>query len=824
MKIKTNTFLKRLVIFPLVIILCTTGVFLLPSVTACPGGMVSCWALDETEGLIAHDSINGNDGTLYCVPTWNAPGVVNTALSFDGTGDRVVIPDSTSLHFSSFTVMAWAKAEGNFGMYRSILTKDQQDQSEFWFGYADNNKLDFKFNGQGGENINGASQRIITDSDWHFLVGVYDGSTIMVYVDGALDGSKLYGPMTVGTGTLNMGMTFYWGDNWFQGILDEVAVFNYALTPTEISSYYQMGVDGRSYCVEPPVADPNGPYTGNCGELILFDGSGSYDPDGTIVSYEWDFGDGNTGSGVNPSHTYASGGVYTVTLLVTDDDGLTDTEVTTADISCCSTNLAVNKTVWDGSNWVDNIRVANGTKVKFKLTITDNGDCPLSYLTVIDYLSTPQLKYLYESSITPIFAADNEVQWRITTLTSGQTIEITYNATTIHTCYGWNSVYVKNDKGIVIGYDLAHVKVVNDAGQPALAVSTMVWDDGQSTWNDHATLKINEKLTFKITITSTALTTVHDVTITDLLPALVTYNYDATLTPASASNNEVIWNIGDLSPGDEIEITLTTTTIAMGTDYTTASVISYEGFSDQDYVLLQMESAAPSMLLIYPLGGETLQGSVTIEWSASDDNDGRILPIYIYFKDIDDTVWSTFPGNPYQNMGQLTWDTTRIPDGSYQVQINTQDSSNNVVTVTSDQFQIKNTETPSDNLVPETPGVPSGQAHGKFWVDYTYATSTVDPEGDQVYYLWDWGDGTQNEWLGPYNSGTTISTTHWWAATGSYNIKVKAKDINGHESSWSNPLPIAMRYTFNNPIWQFLESLFERFPNLFPILQQLLGY
>jgi len=83
---------------------------------------------------------------------------------------------------------------------------------------------------------------------------------------------------------------------------------------------------------QPPVADPNGPYTGTVGVAVAFDGSASNDPDGSIISYSWDYGDGATGSGVNPSHTYASASVYNVTLTVTDDAGATDSAMTTATI------------------------------------------------------------------------------------------------------------------------------------------------------------------------------------------------------------------------------------------------------------------------------------------------------------------------------------------------------------------------------------------------------------------------------------------------------------------------------------------------------------
>jgi PGF-pre-PGF domain-containing protein len=83
---------------------------------------------------------------------------------------------------------------------------------------------------------------------------------------------------------------------------------------------------------EQPIADPNGPYTSTEGALITFDGFGSSDPDGNIVSYAWDFGDGNTGTGVDPTHTYIQDGIYTVTLTATDNDAATNQASTTTTI------------------------------------------------------------------------------------------------------------------------------------------------------------------------------------------------------------------------------------------------------------------------------------------------------------------------------------------------------------------------------------------------------------------------------------------------------------------------------------------------------------
>jgi hypothetical protein len=127
------------------------------------------------------------------------------------------------------------------------------------------------------------------------------------------------------------------------------------------------------------------------------------------------------------------------------------------------------------------------------------------------------------------------------------------------------------------------------------------------------------------------------------------------------------------------------------------------------------------------------------------------------------------------------------------------------------------------NNPPNKPERPTGETNGKINTKYIYTTSTTDPDGDQVYYLWDWGDGTQSIWLGPYDSGEEATAEHTWTTKGDYSIKVKAKDTQDAESDWSDPLAVTMPYSYN-PIQQFFEWLFQRFPNAFPILRHLLGY
>ncbi|HEC86643.1 MAG TPA: PKD domain-containing protein, partial [Thermoplasmatales archaeon] len=101
----------------------------------------------------------------------------------------------------------------------------------------------------------------------------------------------------------------------------------------------------------PPVACIGGPYIGFVNKTVIFNASQSYDLDGVIVSYSWNFGDNTTGSGVTPSHTYVSKGIYVITLKVTDDSGLFDTNETTITIMFDS----------DGDGWGDREEEQYGT-------------------------------------------------------------------------------------------------------------------------------------------------------------------------------------------------------------------------------------------------------------------------------------------------------------------------------------------------------------------------------------------------------------------------------------------------------------------------------
>lgn len=103
------------------------------------------------------------------------------------------------------------------------------------------------------------------------------------------------------------------------------------------------------------------------------------------------------------------------------------------------------------------------------------------------------------------------------------------------------------------------------------------------------------------------------------------------------------------------------------------------------------------------------------------------------------------------------------------------------------------------NRPPAAPLPPSGINLGKIRTYYSFSTSSIDPEGDQVKYTFDWGDGTTSQ-TALVNSGTSASSTHRWLMSGTYQVKAKATDSKGSSSAWSGALVVRMSSSaFNNP-------------------------
>ncbi len=118
---------------------------------------------------------------------------------------------------------------------------------------------------------------------------------------------------------------------------------------------------------------------------------------------------------------------------------------------------------------------------------------------------------------------------------------------------------------------------------------------------------------------------------------------------------------------------------------------------------------------------------------------------------------------------------------------------------------------------PEKPQKPSGPTSGKAGEELSFTSSTTDADGDEMYYLFEWGNGEFSEWIGPMNSGQEVTASHIWISEGDFSIRVKAKDDHGVQSPWSDPLAISMPQRSSTKLSEIVLRLMEQV-QLFRIL------
>ena len=128
---------------------------------------------------------------------------------------------------------------------------------------------------------------------------------------------------------------------------------------------------------------------------------------------------------------------------------------------------------------------------------------------------------------------------------------------------------------------------------------------------------------------------------------------------------------------------------------------------------------------------------------------------------------------------------------------------------------------PCEINLPPNPIFIYGPSSGKAGTEYTYTFNSVDPDGDDVFYFIDWGDGAIEDWDGPHPSGVDFEIGHSFPFQKTFTIKAKAKDVFNSESNWSYfDVEIPRTRATKSTMW--LQSFLERFPLLERLLNLLL--
>jgi cysteine-rich repeat protein len=279
---------------------------------ACPEGMVSYWKFDENSGTFVGDSKDNNDGAVSGA-TWTTDKKVGaSAFSFDGANDYIGVPDSSSLDITDeITVSAWIKASGGFGREVGIVSKRSGGYWSINFIKLDSDKIHFGL-AIAGADVGAHSNNAIIADTWYHVVGTYNGSVLKVYINGIEEGNYTYsGQIHTNDYQLKIGWTD-WDLKWWNGSIDEVAIFNRALSETEIQALYDKSNSGKNYCALLVCGDGIVDAGEECDDGNTISGDGcsstcmSECPDG-MVSY-WQ-GEGNADDAFGNNDGQAQGGL-----------------------------------------------------------------------------------------------------------------------------------------------------------------------------------------------------------------------------------------------------------------------------------------------------------------------------------------------------------------------------------------------------------------------------------------------------------------------------------------------------------------------------------
>jgi len=208
-------------------------------------GLVGAWLFDTGSGKVAIDaSGNGHDGELVGNAGWEKNGKFGSALSCDGTEAYVMVPDSEDFEFDGdFTIACWIQNSQPPSNHSSFVTKGYDKPSGAggdarpWYllYFLTTGTVDMFLRDSNGTNSRAQGVTPVNDGKWHHIVGLKDGDQVRIYVDGKEDGTAPAVDDTYGKNDQPLVFMVHY-HRWIKGLLDEVAIFNRALSEDEISS------------------------------------------------------------------------------------------------------------------------------------------------------------------------------------------------------------------------------------------------------------------------------------------------------------------------------------------------------------------------------------------------------------------------------------------------------------------------------------------------------------------------------------------------------------------------------------------------------------
>jgi hypothetical protein len=241
----------------------TTGtVWSFTTIVSAGDELIGWWEMDDGSGSTATDStVYGNDGTLFGNVTWVDDAERSWCLNFPGDPNHyVAMPNEPFFDITDdITAMAWMKATYvDWRNFSTIIAKGQDGSGGWGLQKAGRDNAVSFYVDVSGMPWDGIQAGVgIFDNQWHHVAGVYDGSNAYIYIDGGLDSNSVAcsGSMSTNNWDVYVGLNSQSMARSWLGRIDDVRVYNYALTQSEINDIYTGGPTPPGQASSPSPAD-----------------------------------------------------------------------------------------------------------------------------------------------------------------------------------------------------------------------------------------------------------------------------------------------------------------------------------------------------------------------------------------------------------------------------------------------------------------------------------------------------------------------------------------------------------------------------------------
>jgi hypothetical protein len=205
-------------------------------------GLIAHWKFDEVAGVTAYDSAGSSHGTLINGPIWGS-GQIDGALEFDGIDDYVSCGTGPAITGTGpFSVSAWVKTDSSKG--QAVLVQRSESSANGSYGLsilADGRAQSHTYNG--GYGVLFQSDVTVNDGLWHHIAVVRTNSTDgEIYVDGSLSGSDSGPARSLNNVPVWIGGPGFTGPFDFEGSIDDVRIYDRALSAEAVEQLYQDGL------------------------------------------------------------------------------------------------------------------------------------------------------------------------------------------------------------------------------------------------------------------------------------------------------------------------------------------------------------------------------------------------------------------------------------------------------------------------------------------------------------------------------------------------------------------------------------------------------